>query len=394
MSTDVESPAPSTTPPGTDACGIPKRRQLFILFGLVSISWCVFLVYMMHDVHIADRQSYMDNLDYKGADIDSIFGVETANECYRRCEKHESCLAYTFVKSEHVCWLKGGGWTAKSNPNTISGAINATLAAIRRSSSPGANSSYDPAWGEEGESYRAREDERWDGRKWQERDMDDDEYRDDEGVYSSASVRVSAEEIERYEDNTDYFGDVRVFANVRSVSECASSCASEAACAAWSLDKAHSLCLLRLAGVSPVRFSSDFVSARLTAAEIAERARDRASLANSTALDESVPPPYTGPPWPLPAELTSPRALDNVDLLGGDERHVSGVESLAECRAVCARARDVACVAFTLSKATGFCWLKNASYVRAPQNRSKGLISGVLALDDNATAAVAKTSAA
>ena len=62
------------------------------------------------------------NLDSQGADIDSIFGVETASACYQRCEEHESCLAYTYVKSEHVCWLKGEGYTSKPNPNTVSGA--------------------------------------------------------------------------------------------------------------------------------------------------------------------------------------------------------------------------------------------------------------------------------
>ena len=41
-------------------------------------------------------------------------------------------LCGSFVKSEHVCWLKGEGYISKSNPNPISGAINATLAVMRR----------------------------------------------------------------------------------------------------------------------------------------------------------------------------------------------------------------------------------------------------------------------
>ena len=74
----------ATAPAAVESCGpIPKRRQLFLLFGFVSVTWCSFLVFMMHDVHLNDRQSFMDNLDFKGADIDSIFGVETANSCYR-----------------------------------------------------------------------------------------------------------------------------------------------------------------------------------------------------------------------------------------------------------------------------------------------------------------------
>ena len=42
------------------------------------------------------------------------------------------------------------------------------------------------------------------------------------------------------------------------------------------------------------------------------------------------------------------------------------------------RRRDFACAGFTLSKANGFCWLKNSSYTRKQQNRSKGAISGLM----------------
>jgi len=70
---------------------------------------------------------------------------------------------------------------------------------------------------------------------------------------------------------------------------------------------------------------------------------------------------------------------DNADLLGGDLHHVAGVESVLDCRAACAAASKSGCAAFTLSKATGFCWLKNSSYTPAAQNRTKGLISGLMA---------------
>ena len=43
----------------------------------------------------------------------------------------------------------------------------------------------------------------------------------------------------------------------------------------------------------------------------------------------------------------------------------------------------------TLTKATGFCWLKNSSYTAAAQNRSKGLISGRMASDMPAASAKA-----
>ena len=41
-----------------------------------------------------------------------------------------------------------------------------------------------------------------------------------------------------------------------------------------------------------------------------------------------------------------------------------------------------------MTKATGFCWLKNSSYTAAAQNRSKGLISG--RMPSNMPAASAK----
>ena len=238
---------------------------------------------------------------------------------------------------------------------------------------------------QEGESSY-RESDEWDGDKWRNK-WDDDEGRNDEGAYGGGgSVRVSDEDIGRYEDNTDLFGDVKVFTEVHSVEECANYCASEGACAAWSLDKGHFLCLLRLLNVSTVRYSSEFISARLSAPELAARVAERAAEANRSSLDEddtpyrlaTLRPPFAGPPWPLPAALTAPGVLENVDLRGGDVRHVAGIESVADCRAACAGATDFTCAGFTLSKANGFCWLKNSSYTRKPQNRSKGVISALM----------------
>merc|ERR1719345_437192 len=138
----------------------------------------------------------MDNLDFKGADIDSIFGVATASACYQRCEEHESCLAYTYVKSEHVCWLKGEGYTSKPNPNTVSGAINSTLAAIRRSSNPNRGNDSYPEWDQEGERER---DPDFDSTRADEWDNDDDyNFRseaDEEGVRGTGRVRASDEDI-------------------------------------------------------------------------------------------------------------------------------------------------------------------------------------------------------
>ena len=229
MPNDVEAPTTPLATPG----GVPKRRQMCLIFGLAVLCWGAVLLYLMRDVHLTDRQSYMDNLDFKGADIDSIFGVETASACYQRCEEHESCLAYTYVKSEHVCWLKGegdtlltrssrasvlyvrarrtsllrvartegtgqlapgrrrgayavhvpasgepyrthrthhthrthvpcptAGYTSKANPNTVSGAINSTLAKIRRSTAGGrGNGSFGPF--DSGVGYQGWQQEVW-----------------------------------------------------------------------------------------------------------------------------------------------------------------------------------------------------------------------------------------
>ena len=128
MGADEESATTST-----QAKEQPKRKRLFFLFGFISITWCTVLIFVMHDMRLTEHQSLQDNLDFKGADIDSIYDTESASACSMACEKHPSCLAFTYVKSEKVCWLKGEGYASKSNPNTVSGAINATLAAERRS---------------------------------------------------------------------------------------------------------------------------------------------------------------------------------------------------------------------------------------------------------------------
>ena len=101
----------------------------------------------------------------------------------------------------------------------MSGAINSTLAAIRRSSAGGrVNGSYGafgggdsyPGWDEEGERERERErdfDPEFDSTRADEWDNDDDyNYRseaDEEGVRGTGRVRASDEDIARYEDNTD-----------------------------------------------------------------------------------------------------------------------------------------------------------------------------------------------
>ena len=106
-----------------------------------------------------------------------------------------------------MCWLKGEGYISKSNPNTISGMINATMAAERRSSHDYNASSplYQDEVGGDDES-------------WARDDFDDDEHNavyDDDGYarrrYGGGdegeegdderwgAVRVSAADVERYD---------------------------------------------------------------------------------------------------------------------------------------------------------------------------------------------------
>ena len=95
----------------------------------------------------------------------------------------------------------------------MSGAINSTLVAIRRSSNPhrinGSYGAFDgsdsyPEWDQEGERER---DPDFDSTRADEWDNDDDyNFRseaDEEGVRGTGRVRASDEDIARYEDNTD-----------------------------------------------------------------------------------------------------------------------------------------------------------------------------------------------
>ena len=53
---DVEA---ATTP-----LGAPKKRMCLV-FGIVIMTWFSVLVYIISGVKAPDRQSYMDNLDFK-----------------------------------------------------------------------------------------------------------------------------------------------------------------------------------------------------------------------------------------------------------------------------------------------------------------------------------------
>jgi hypothetical protein len=143
------------------------------------------------------------------------------------------------------------------------------------------------------------------------------------------------------------------------------------------------------------RYSDAFIGHSLTRGELDTRA------ASDAWSHDELGRPYAGAPWALPAELTSPSIRDNVDLLGGDLREASAgrhnpasprgrtpaapqsrgatprrvavqvreVDSTGLCALECGATPN--CTAWTLSKRTAACWLKDARDVRpAPQNRS------------------------
>ena len=114
------------------APGRLRRPQLFLIFGALSFVWLGALMWMMHGMHNGGER-LEEQMDFAGADIDSLYGVEDAVKCRISCEEHPRCLAFTYVKTDKACWLKGQGYSAKSNPNTISGSINETLKIARLS---------------------------------------------------------------------------------------------------------------------------------------------------------------------------------------------------------------------------------------------------------------------
>ena len=169
------------------APGRLRRPQLFLIFGALSFVWLGALMWMMHGMHNGGEH-LEEQMDFAGADIDSLYGVEDAVKCRIACEEHPRCLAFTYVKTDKACWLKGQGYSAKSNPNTISGSINETLKIARLSA---LNHSHD--------GRRAH------GQRWRSSNEGEDvpEYEDDaqeEGDDSEGGLEGGLE------DGSDYTG--------------------------------------------------------------------------------------------------------------------------------------------------------------------------------------------
>ena len=216
------------------APGRLRRPQLFLIFGALSFVWLGALMWMMHGMHNGGEH-LEEQMDFAGADIDSLYGVEDAVKCRIACEEHPRCLAFTYVKTDKACWLKGQGYSAKSNPNTISGSINETLKIARLSA---LNHSHD--------GRRAH------GQRWRSSNEGEDvpEYEDDaqeegddsegglEGGLEDGSdytgfteqsterspVVLTDEDVERYNDSTTFLGDVRLLVDVSIPVECEEHC--------------------------------------------------------------------------------------------------------------------------------------------------------------------------
>ncbi|KAL1530473.1 hypothetical protein AB1Y20_001375 [Prymnesium parvum] len=381
----------------------PKKRRLFFLFLFLLITWCTILMWVMQRLVLTEHQRLDEGYDYKGADIDSVYGVKSASACSRECEKHPICLAFTYVKSEEACWLKGEGYVAKSNPNTVSGQINATLAVERRKRR---NSSR---WMSLAGQFAGDDEE---GEQLEEDGYAESTARlnhvwphEEEGELYRPGVQPTEDEVQRYEDATSFFGDVVIQTDVRSATECESICLNAGQCVAWTVDKFKSLCVMRLLNASLILYDPAYIGGRLSDEQIAARAAqpgqdrisphnlslgsnekigsnrtygsidDEGELADSrwgAATAEQVK--YTGPAWPLPPEYKE--TLDNIDLRGADLNELSQIDSVSSCAAACAAASN--CSGWTLRKPQGICYLKRSGFTQLRVNKTEGLISGIL----------------
>jgi len=341
-----------------------KRRRLFALFAMLSLLWLSLLLYVMHSLRLDEHVSMQDNLDFMGADIGSKYGIESASECSHECEAHPSCFAFTYVKSERACWLKREGYLTKSNPNTISGSINATLAIERRRAANQTEATHP----QEGEEWAYNE---FDNRRFPGDDYNGGDF--GEGISDSRSI-ITEEDVEKYEDSTTFFGNVQLHTMVRSPADCEQFCIDNVQCVAWTLDKYQLLCMLRLAETQPLRFLTDFISGALSSAQLQQRYAEWKIESINGTEDETTP--YNGAAW-RPMFPQSTAVLDNTDLLGGDLLELRDVDSVNKCNTRCHQAAPN-CSAWTLSKHMGSCWLKSGAYIKKSQNRSAGLISGEL----------------
>ncbi len=403
---DVESPMPSA-PTRTKLPVAARRWRLFAGFGIVSFIWLATQLYMhersIRAVELGGRLEL--NMDYTGGDIGSVHAVRSADACRAECERNPLCLTFTYVVSEKVCWLKGEKGKRKSNTNTISGSLNASLSASHRSARHNATGDVGAGWMDESADgpladvepgWPEDEGEGADG--WDNDDGVDDfdgQANDDGMAYDSNRTRysdwgeeegesvgagedgsmlpvpLSDDERATFNESTNFIGDVLVVTEVRDATACHDRCLLDGQCIAWTLDRQRYLCALRLAGASAVRFHADAVGGMLSDAEIASRA----ARLNDAALGTVAV--YSGPAMALPTDMTDPATtFDDTDLVGGAIGEVGSIDTVARCRAAC-RAK-AGCAAWTLSKRDGSCQMKNGTHVRKPVGKAALLTSGLV----------------
>ena len=392
-----------------------RRPQLFLILVALSLVWLGSLVWLMHDLHPSRHSDgQMEGADFLGGDIDSLFDISSPSECRAACEQHPRCMAFTYVKAEHACWLKGAGFKSHENPNTVSGVINSTLADERKDAYKGKRTAGLPTGEEEGESYgdmHAREARGFTETDDEEGETDGGGARGAEFTYDGGRATrgggseyvepyvATDEEVQRHDDSTSWFGDVSLNRGVASPGECESLCVDTASCVAWTMDKHAHECMLRLVNVSSVRYSGRFIGGRLSNAVIVARAARRIAQhlganrsgdgATAGAAATTASSPYASRAWPMPPELVEIGTEDNTDLRGGDIVEVAQVDTFAACRDLCvAHTGPPRCTAFTLSKGLNVCYLKTANYTHHRVNKSAGLISGLVELEDDHDAGV------
>jgi hypothetical protein len=346
------------------------RLSLFLMLAAVSLVWLFTIVWTMHGMH-GTEHDLAPNVDFEGGDIDSVADVATVTACQLACESHPRCLAFTYVKSQKLCWRKGEGVLPRGNHDTTSGTINATLAATRR----GALQQRKETNWRSNEATDELADEAADeaadeGKPWLAQDFDeavDDGFNRNENSFwgeeegeeigmgedGSMLPTAAATDDSLHNESTSFFGDIHLELDVTDASTCESFCLdSSPRCEAWTLDYSHSVCMLRRPGAPRTKYNGDFVSG-------VNRAADQG--VNGTGV----------------ARLAAPLPLDNTDLRGGDLSLAYDVDTAERCHEECAAAEG--CVGWTLSKAHNVCYLKTANHTVVHVSRSAGFISGLLA---------------
>ena len=344
----------------------PSKRFRFVVLASASLLWSLLLIFSVHDALRFDVNTHLltSNVDFIGGDIGSMYNIRSAERCRAICEWRKKCRAFTYIKSTSECWLKGKGFEARRNIDAISGIVHKNESASntkppKRGQNESARSftPYPDFWDGDDTST----DPGFNGSDWDDVDAVEAELQ----VSSSATrdvVKPTNLEVELFEDSTNFFGDMQILTEVFTVDSCFESCKETRQCVAWTLDKYRYICLLRLSLSPTVRYSEDYIGARLSAKDVKQRA-----VRLAAPEDEE---------WPLPAELSSDDVAENTNFTGEALATVHHIDNLLGCRGMCRK--HSSCFAVTLNKRTNICLLKTNNYSASSVPRSAGLVSSVV----------------